>query len=108
MPKIKFIEANGTEHVVEAKEGQSLMQAAVSNLVPGIVAECGGFANCATCHAYIDEAWLSKLPPPEQNEKDMIDCAFHIQPNSRLSCQIDVTPALDGLVVRLPISQTGE
>ncbi|ATB28213.1 2Fe-2S iron-sulfur cluster-binding protein [Melittangium boletus] len=108
MSKIKFIEASGAEHVVEAKDGQSVMQAAMDNLVPGIVAECGGFANCATCHVYVDEAWGAKVPPPEPNEKDMIDCAFHVQPNSRLSCQITVTPALDGMVVRLPISQTGE
>jgi 2Fe-2S ferredoxin len=107
MPKIKFIEASGTEHDVEAKTGKSVMEAAVSNLVPGIVAECGGFANCATCHAYIDEAWRAKLPAPEQNEKDMIECAFDVRPNSRLTCQIQVTPELDGLVVRLPTAQTG-
>ncbi|OJH34633.1 2Fe-2S iron-sulfur cluster-binding protein [Cystobacter ferrugineus] len=108
MSKIKFIEANGTEHVVEAREGQSVMQSAMDNLVPGIVAECGGFANCATCHVYVDQAWSARLPPPEESETAMIDCAFHVQPNSRLSCQLKVTPALAGLVVRLPISQTGE
>lgn len=106
MSKIKFIEANGTELVVEAKDGQSVMQTAMDNLVPGIVAECGGFANCATCHVYVDEAWSDKLPPPDESEQTMLDCAYHVKPNSRLSCQITVTPALDGMVVRLPISQS--
>lgn len=108
MAKIKFIEADGKEHEVEAQEGQSVMQAAMDNLVPGIVAECGGFASCATCHGYVDEAWLKKLPPPDSAEEGMISCAFHVQSNSRLTCQIKVTPALDGLVVRLPVSQTSE
>ena len=108
MAKIKFIEADGKEHEVEAQEGQSVMQTAVNNLVPGIIAECGGFASCATCHGYVDEAWLKKLPPPDAAEEGMISCAFHVKPNSRLTCQIKVTPALDGLVVRLPVSQTSE
>ena len=108
MAKIKFIEADGKEHEVEAKEGQSVMQAAMDNLVPGIVAECGGFANCATCHGYVDEAWQTKLPPPDSAEAAMIECAFHVRPNSRLTCQLKVTPALEGLVVRLPVSQTSE
>lgn len=108
MAKIKFIEADGKEHEVEAQEGQSVMQAAMNNLVPGIVAECGGFASCATCHGYVEEAWLTKLPPPDAAEAGMIECAFHVQPNSRLTCQLKVTPALDGLVVRLPVSQTEE
>lgn len=108
MAKIKFIEADGQEHQVEAKEGQSVMQAAMDNLVPGIVAECGGFASCATCHGYVDESWMTKLPPPDAAEAGMIECAFHVKPNSRLTCQLKVTPALDGLVVRLPASQTSE
>ncbi|OJT16906.1 (2Fe-2S)-binding protein [Archangium sp. Cb G35] len=108
MAKIKFIEASGAEHEVEAREGQSVMQAAMDNLVPGIIAECGGFASCATCHGYVDEGWLKKLPPPEAAEESMISSAFHVRPNSRLTCQIKVTPALEGLVVRLPVSQTEE
>ncbi len=106
MPRITFIEANGKEHVVEAKAGQSVMQAAMDNLVPGILAECGGYANCATCHVYVAEPWLPKLPTADGTEQAMLDCAYHLQPNSRLSCQLKVTPALDGLVVRLPVSQT--
>jgi ferredoxin, 2Fe-2S len=108
MARIKFIEADGKEHEVEAQEGQSVMQAALNNLVPGIVAECGGFASCATCHGYVDEAWLKKLPPPDAAEESMIECAYHVRPSSRLTCQLKVTPALDGLVVRLPVSQTSE
>jgi ferredoxin, 2Fe-2S len=108
MAKIKFIEADGKEHEVEVQEGQSVMQAAVNNLVPGIIAECGGFASCATCHGYVEEAWLTKLPPPDAAEEGMISCAFHVRPNSRLTCQLKVTPALDGLVVRIPVSQTEE
>jgi 2Fe-2S ferredoxin len=108
MAKIRFIEADGKEHAVEAQEGQSVMQAATNNLVPGIVAECGGFASCATCHGYVDEAWLTKLPPPDAAEEGMISCAYHVRPNSRLTCQLKVTPALDGMVVRLPVSQTEE
>ena len=68
MTKLKFIEADGKEHDVEAREGESVMQAAVSHLVPGIVAECGGFASCVTCHGYVDEAWKDKLPPPDDAE----------------------------------------
>ena len=108
MAKITFIEADGKEYQVEAQEGQSVMQAAMDNLVPGIVAECGGFASCATCHGYVEEAWTTKLPPPDAGEEGMISCAFHVRPNSRLTCQLKVTPALDGLVVRLPASQTSE
>jgi 2Fe-2S ferredoxin len=108
MTKIKFIEADGKEHEVEAQEGQSVMQAAMDNLVPGIVAECGGFASCATCHGYVDEAFQKKLPPPAPGEAGMLTCAYHVQPNSRLTCQLKVTPALNGLVVRLPVSQTEE
>jgi 2Fe-2S ferredoxin len=108
MAKIKFIEADGKQHEVEAQEGQSIMQTALNNLVPGILGECGGFTSCATCHGYVEEAWLSKIPPPDATEESMIACAFHVQPNSRLTCQIKVTPALDGMVVRLPVSQNSE
>jgi 2Fe-2S ferredoxin len=105
MPTITFIEFNGKEYKVAAEVGQSVMQAGTNNMVPGIVADCGGACSCATCHVYVDPTWETKIAPPEQTEKDMIDCALHVQPNSRLSCQIQVTPELDGLVVRLPESQ---
>lgn len=105
MPKITFIEHNGTEHVVAAEVGLSLMQVAVNNMVPGIIADCGGYCNCATCHCYIDPAWVDKVPAKEADERDMVSYAIDAQENSRLSCQLRVTPELDGLVVRFPKSQ---
>jgi 2Fe-2S ferredoxin len=105
MPRITFIQHDGTEHALDVVAGQSVMQAAVSNGVPGIIADCGGSCSCATCHVYVDEAWRSRLPVAEQAEKDMVECALHVQENSRLSCQIKVVEELDGLVVRIPESQ---
>ncbi|MEU9457014.1 2Fe-2S iron-sulfur cluster-binding protein [Streptomyces sp. NPDC048277] len=107
MPKITFIKDSGTEHAVEATIGESVMQTAADNLVPGLLAECGGYANCATCHVYVDDAWADKLPAPEEAEAVMIEAAFDVRPTSRLSCQIQVTEDTDGLIVRLPVSQTG-
>lgn len=105
MPKITFIEFNGTEHVVQEEVGRSLMQAAVDHLVPGIVADCGGSCSCATCHGYIDTAWASQLPATDDNEKSMLECVLDGADNSRLTCQIRITPELDGLIIRLPKSQ---
>ena len=105
MPKIKYVEHIGKEHEVEVPVGLSVMEGAVKNLVPGIDADCGGACACATCHVYVDEAWLSKLDPKSDMEETMLDFAQELQPNSRLSCQIKVTPALDGLTVRTPKSQ---
>jgi 2Fe-2S ferredoxin len=105
MPKITFIEANGTEHVTEAETGSTVMEAAVMNGVPGIIAECGGACTCATCHAYVDESFVDIVGPPSMMEEDMLDFAFEVKPNSRLTCQIKVTDALDGLVMRVPSRQ---
>lgn len=105
MPKIVFIEASGTEHVVDAPVGESVMLAATANLVPGILADCGGSCTCATCHAYIDERWANKVPPPSEDELAMLEGALDTQPNSRLTCQVQVTEALEGVVFRLPASQ---
>jgi ferredoxin, 2Fe-2S len=105
MPKIVFIEYNGTEHVVEAQVGRSLMQAAVENFVPGIVADCGGNCSCATCHGFVDRRWLSSIPPVQASEGSLLEGLLDTQDNSRLTCQIEMTPSLDGLVVRLPKSQ---
>jgi len=106
MPKITFIEHSGTEHPVEAQVGQSVMQAATGNMVPGIIADCGGNCSCATCHVYVDASWRAHLPPASKEEREMIECALHVQEGSRLSCQLHITPELDGLIVRLPESQT--
>ena len=102
MPKITYIEFNEAQHEVSVSSGGSLMEAAVDNDVPGIVAECGGSCSCATCHVYVDAAWAERLGPPSTHETDMLECVVDQQDNSRLSCQIQITDELDGLVVRLP------
>lgn len=105
MPKVHYIEYNGTEHVVEGESGKTLMQTAVDNLVPGIVGDCGGCCSCATCHGYVDPAWIARAGAPSENESMMLDGALARADNSRLTCQIVLTDALDGIVVRLPESQ---
>jgi 2Fe-2S ferredoxin len=105
MPKIKYIEHSGKEHEVDVPAGWSVMEGAVKNLIPGIDADCGGACACATCHVFVDQAWLDKLPAKEDMEETMLDFAPDMAANSRLSCQIKVTPALEGLVVRMPKSQ---
>jgi 2Fe-2S ferredoxin len=105
MPKIKFIDEAGKEREVDVPVGWSVMEGAVKNLVPGIDADCGGACACATCQVYVDPAWLDKLLPKQEMEEAMLDFAQDVKPNSRLSCQITVTPDLDGLVVRTPKSQ---
>lgn len=105
MPKAVFIEANGGEYEVEVNVGQSLMEAATDNMIDGVVGECGGVSSCATCHVYVDEAWFDKLPPADDLEESMIDVARDPMDNSRLSCQIKMTDELDGIILRLPVSQ---
>ncbi len=105
MPKIKYIEHSGKEHEVDVPVGWSAMEGAVKNLIPGIDADCGGACACATCHVFVEESWLAKLPPKEDMEETMLDFAPEVESNSRLSCQIKVTPELDGLVLRMPKSQ---
>ena len=105
MVKITYIEFDGAEHHVEVKPGLSVMEGAIRNNVPGIDADCGGACACATCHCYVDEAWTDKTGAASAMEESMLDFAENVEANSRLSCQIRVTDALDGLVVRLPESQ---
>ena len=106
MPDITFIHPDGREEGFEAPEGVSVMQAATGYGIDGIVGECGGSAICATCHVIVDEAWADKLPPPEANELEMLECtASERQPTSRLSCQIRLTAAMQGLVLRIPEDQ---
>jgi len=105
MPKISYIEHDGTERTVDAEVGATVMETAIRNSVPGIVAECGGACSCATCHVHVDEAWSEKVGPPSPMEEDMLDFAFDVRPTSRLSCQIKVTDELDGLIVRTPAQQ---
>ena len=105
MARITFIQNDGTERVVEAEPGMTVMEAAVKNSIPGIAAECGGACACATCHVYVETLGARRPATPEQMEEDMLDFAFDVRPSSRLSCQIKVTDALDGLVVRIPDKQ---
>jgi ferredoxin, 2Fe-2S len=105
MPKITFIEHDGTEHTVEAELGSTVMETALKNDIGGIVAECGGGCTCATCLVHVDEKWFPLVGPPSAEEEDMLDFAFEVKETSRLSCQIKVTEELNGLVVRTPSYQ---
>lgn len=104
MTKVVFNMNDGTQREVEAREGQSLMEAAVANAIAGIDAECGGSMSCATCHCYIDEAWFAATGERSEDEADMLEFAEkEMQATSRLSCQVTITQALDGLTVTIPV-----
>jgi 2Fe-2S ferredoxin len=105
MPKVTFIEADGSVYEGEAEEGKSLMQAAQKLDVPGVVAECGGMCACSTCHCYVDPAWLDKLEPRSRMEDGMLEAAVERASNSRLTCQLPVDSSLDGIVLRVPPEQ---
>ena len=105
MIKITYIDSQGQSRTVSADAGSTVMETALKNSVPGIDAECGGACACATCHVYVDPAWVAKVGKAESMEEDMLDFAFDVRPTSRLSCQIRVTEALDGLVVHTPERQ---
>lgn len=106
MAKITYIEHNGTEHVVDVPTGLTVMEGARDNNIPGIEADCGGACACSTCHVYVDAAWVYKLPPRDDMEEDMLDFAYEPDPvRSRLTCQLKVSDALDGLVVTMPEKQ---
>ena len=105
MAKITFIDSEGTARTVDGDVGSTVMETAIKNAVPGIEAECGGACACSTCHVYIDETWREKVGEPSPMEEDMLDFAFEVKPNSRLSCQIKVADELDGLVVTTPSRQ---
>lgn len=106
MPKVTYVDHGGAARVVDIPVGENVMRGALYNDVAGIVGECGGGLACATCHCYVDEAWLDLVGTPSVAEIQMFDSASsEVKPNSRLSCQIIVTEALDGLIVRLPETQ---
>lgn len=105
MTKVKYIEFDGKEHVVDVPPGSSVMRGAIDNNVRGVIAECGGACSCATCHVYVDGAWVDKLNQKSEDENAMLEAVCEPRPNSRLSCQIKMTESLDGLVVRLPEKQ---
>lgn len=105
MVSITFIDSDNISQTVDASTGLSVMQAAHDNNVAGILGECGGSCSCGTCHCYIDESWQAKIEPITASEKETLECAIDIRATSRLSCQIRITPEVDGLVVHLPASQ---
>ena len=105
MPKINFTDAAGVSHPVDAEVGSTVMETAIRNGVPGIEAECGGACACATCHVYVDDTWREVVGGPSPMEEDMLDFGYDVRPISRLSCQIKVTDALDGLLVTVPERQ---
>ena len=106
MAKITYIDLNGNSKTIEIEKGLSVMEGAIQNNIPGIDADCGGSMAFATCHVYVEDKWLDKLPKAEDGEVDMIDMAFEPKKNSRLSCQITVTEELDGLTVTTPEKQS--
>ena len=106
MPKIIYNDNQGNSKTIEVENGLSVMEGAIQNDIPGIDADCGGSMACATCHVYVEEKWLNKIPKAEEAEVDMIDMAYEPKKNSRLSCQLIVTNELDGLVVTTPAKQT--
>lgn len=105
MTKLTIVAFDGQRFEIDAADGSTVMENAVRNSVPGIDAECGGACACATCHVYVDDDWTEKVGEPEPMEEDMLDFAFDVRPTSRLSCQIKITPDLDGLVVHVPERQ---
>src|SRR5271156_2989131 len=104
MPLLHFILPDGREIAANADIGESVMRAAVNHDVPGILGDCGGSCSCATCHAYVDDAWISRVPGAACHETELLESAADLRPNSRLTCEIKVTAELDGLVIRLPPS----
>ena len=105
MVKITYIEKNGKTHTVDVAEGLTVMEGAVQNNIPGIDGDCGGGMACATCHVYVKDEWFNKINKKSEGEDDMIDQAYEPNKLSRLSCQIEVTTNVDGLIVHLPEKQ---
>ena len=106
MPKITYKDKSGNSKTLEVEKGLTVMEGAIQNNVPGIDADCGGSMACATCHVYVEEKWLDKIPKEEEGEVDMIDMAFEPKKNSRLSCQLIITDEMDGLEVTTPEKQS--
>ena len=105
MSKITYITHDNKKHIIDVQNGLTVMEGAVQNDIPGMDADCGGGMACATCHVYVNENWTDKLPKKEDGEEDMLDMAFELKTNSRLSCQLIVSNELDGLIVNIPSKQ---
>ena len=106
MPKITYTDSQGNSKTIDVEKGLTVMEGAIQNNIPGIDADCGGSMACATCHVYVEEKWLDKLPKAEDAEVDMIDMAYEPKKNSRLSCQIIVSDELEGLIITTPPKQS--
>ena len=106
MSKITYKDYQGNSKTIDVENGLTVMEGAIQNDIPGIDADCGGSMACATCHVYVEEKWLDKIPKVEDAEVDMIDMALEPKKNSRLSCQLIVSNELDGLIVRTPEKQS--
>ena len=106
MPKITYLDNQGNSKTINVDNGLTVMEGAIQNDIPGIDADCGGSMACATCHVYVEEKWLDKIPKAEEAEVDMIDMAYEPKKNSRLSCQLIVTDELEGLTVTTPAQQS--
>ena len=105
MPEVTYVESDGTEHRIDVPVGVSVMQGAVNHMIPGIEGDCGGLCACGTCHVYLSERWSANCEPPDELEEGILEFAFGVDERSRLSCQIEMSEALEGLVVRLPERQ---
>ena len=105
MPRVTLIDPEGTRHELDGLDGMSVMEVAVRNGVPGIKADCGGACACATCQVYVDADWMERVGAPTEMEADMLEFAVDPAANSRLSCQIRLTAALDGMIAHVPASQ---
>ena len=106
MPKITYVNCKGSSKTIDVENGLTVMEGAIQNDIPGIDADCGGSMACATCHVYVEEKWLDKIPKAEEAEVDMIDMAYEPKKNSRLSCQLIVSDELEGLTVTTPAQQS--
>ena len=106
MPKITYLDNQGNSKTINVDNGLTVMEGAIQNDIPGIDADCGGSMACATCHVYVEEKWLDKIPKAEEAEVDMIDMAYEPKKNSRLSCQLIVSDQLEGLTVTTPAQQS--
>jgi len=105
MPKITYIEHSGAEHIIDAQSGFSVMEVAKANGIPGIDADCGGACACATCHVYVDPEWVNRVGNRSENEIELLEGVEKLNDTSRLSCQLVISDALDGLIVRMPENQ---
>ena len=106
MAKIIYVEPNGSRRTIEVESGMTVMDGAFDNDVDGIIAICGGSCSCSTCHVYVDEAWIERVGTAHSAEQDTLEFAVNVRPNSRLSCQVEITDALDGLIVEVAPEQS--